>query len=86
MEGDIHDCLTLLQRSEDGRYSRRHSSAHATPRKDAPLPPHLYGQLAAHSNGIEMLATYSDIPILLQVSKYAIIEMQINTHKLFPAC
>lgn len=53
LEAELLDALTLHQRSEDGRYDRRHSSAGrwAGARRDVFIPPHLFGQLAQHEQG-----------------------------------
>lgn len=54
MEAELLDSLTLHQRSEDGRYDRRHSTVRAganVARKDVYVLPHLYGQLVQHAHG-----------------------------------
>lgn len=68
VEGEIHDCLTLLQKSEDGHYSRRHSSAKTVSCRGTPLPPHLYSQLVMHNEGVAMIYKYADVPKLLRVN------------------
>lgn len=54
MESELLDSLTLHQRSEYGRYDRRHSSVRAganVTRRDVFVLPHLYGQLVQHAHG-----------------------------------
>ena len=69
VEGDLHDSLTLHQRNDDGRYSRRNSNVR--PRlKDLFVPPHLYGQLAQHSAGINILTSHGHLTELTQVIFY----------------
>lgn len=53
VEAEISDSLTLHQRSEDGRYDRRHTSISrwSGVRRDIYIPPHLFGQLAQHEQG-----------------------------------
>ncbi|XP_069677672.1 rapamycin-insensitive companion of mTOR isoform X2 [Periplaneta americana] len=65
VEGDIHDSLTLHQRGEDGRYSRRVTSAKHSVR-DVYIPPHLYGQLVQHEKGFQLLVKEGKLQNLFQ--------------------
>ncbi|XP_063227632.1 rapamycin-insensitive companion of mTOR [Bacillus rossius redtenbacheri] len=66
VEGEIHDSFTLHQRGEDGRYSRRVTSAkHAV--RDVFVPPHLYGQLVQHDKGFQLLLREGRLDSLFQV-------------------
>lgn len=54
MESELLDSLTLHQRSEYGRYDRRHSTVRAganVARRDVYVLPHLYSQLVQHAHG-----------------------------------
>lgn len=66
VEGALADGLTLMERNEDGRYSSRLSNAKRVP-GDVYVPPHLYGQLARHSAGLQALLDDENIPKLTQV-------------------
>lgn len=70
IEGEISDGLTLHQRGEDGSYDKRTSSTKNIARKDLFLPPHLYGQLSKHNNGLVNLIEYGSIDKLIQVSHF----------------
>lgn len=67
VEGETSDALTLHQRDEDGKYDKRTSAIRTTNRKDFFLPPHLYGQLARHTDGFLMLVHYGSLENMLQV-------------------
>lgn len=55
MEASLHDALTLHQKGEGGSYTGRLSNAKHVVR-DVFVPPHLFGQLAQHARGLELLA------------------------------
>lgn len=68
MEGDLHDNLTLYQRTEDGKYSRRFiNNKHRW--KDVYVYPHLYGELSQHEKGFQALVQNGFIFKMIQVSK-----------------
>ncbi|RWS04250.1 rapamycin-insensitive companion of mTOR-like isoform X1, partial [Dinothrombium tinctorium] len=54
VEDLLNETLTYHQRSEDGTYGRRMDRKNTT-KKSAFVPPHLYGQLAKHQEGIQIL-------------------------------
>lgn len=66
LEGETSDVLTLHQRDEDGRYDKRTSGIRTVCKKDMYLPPHLYGQLARHTDGFLMLVRYGTLEAMLQ--------------------
>ncbi|KAK6640058.1 hypothetical protein RUM43_008335 [Polyplax serrata] len=66
MEGDLHDNLTLYQRTEDGKYSRRFiNNKHRW--KDVYVYPHLYGELSQHEKGFQALVQNGFIFKMIQV-------------------
>lgn len=67
VEGEISDALTLHQRGEDGRYDKRTSNMKSIAHKDLFLPPHLYGQLAHHEDGLANLIEFGSIEKQIQV-------------------
>lgn len=74
VEAEILDSLTLHQRSEDGRYDRRHSSQARWPgvKRDIYIPPHLYGQLAQHEQGYSALVEAACLPSLVTLVNDAV--------------
>ncbi|KAJ3642860.1 hypothetical protein Zmor_025609 [Zophobas morio] len=66
VEGETSDVLTLHQRDEDGKYDKRTSAIRMISRKDFFLPPHLYGQLARHTDGFLMLIHHGSLEAMLQ--------------------
>lgn len=72
VEAEILDSLTLHQRSEDGRYDRRHSSISRWPgvRRDIYIPPHLFGQLSQHEQGYSTLIDSNCLnPLIILVNE-----------------
>ena len=55
LENMINDGFSLHQRSEDGTYGRRSGDGQGESVKQVMVPPHLYGQLAATKQGLELL-------------------------------
>lgn len=78
VEGEISDTLTLHQRGEDGRYDKRSSSSRSTTRKEIFLPPHIYGQLAKHEEGFQLLLDHGSIDKFIQVSSIVFFSLEIN--------
>lgn len=54
VEDVLNNSLTYHQKGEDGKYGRRIDKINPM-NKNSFLPPHLYGQLALHPDGIEIL-------------------------------
>lgn len=54
IEDVLNDSLTYHQKGEDGKYGRRIDRINPMT-KNSYIPPHLYGQLAQHSEGCEIL-------------------------------
>lgn len=72
VEGAVHDALTLHQREENGRYSRRLTNAkHRW--KPVWVPPHLYGQLARHAKGFAALEASPCLQRLVMVRGIALL-------------
>lgn len=65
MEADIHDCLTLHRRTEDGHYTRRLSNTRS-PIGSAYVLPHLYAMLARHEPGYLVLRQHQHLYSLFQ--------------------
>lgn len=66
IEGDLHDSVTLHQRNEDGKYTRRLTNAkHKW--KDVFVYPHLYGELSQHEKGFQALVQNGFIFKMMQV-------------------
>lgn len=60
VEDLFNETFTYHQKSEDtNSYGRRMEKRHFMVKKNAYLPPHLYGQLALHKRGCELLAKES---------------------------
>lgn len=70
IEGDLHDSLTLHQRNEDGRYSKRITYAKYKV-KDVFVYPHLYGELSKHEKGFQALVENGHIFKMAQVKLYS---------------
>lgn len=68
IEGETADALTQHQKGEDGRYDKRTTSSRSGTRADVFLPPHLYGQLTKHAEGLKILDEHGSIPSFIQVS------------------
>lgn len=65
IEGDLHDSVTLHQRNEDGKYTRRLTNAkHKW--KDVFIYPHLYGELSQHEKGFQALIQNGHIFKMMQ--------------------
>lgn len=63
IEEILNETFTYHQKSEDdGSYGRRMDKKHFMVKKNAYLPPHLYGQLANCKEGCELLINESIIP------------------------
>lgn len=56
VEDVLNNSMTYHQKGEDGKYGRRIDRINPI-NKNSYLPPHLYGQLALHSGGVEILLT-----------------------------
>lgn len=55
----LNETFTYHQKSEDGSYGRRMDKRHFMVKKNAYLPPHLYGQLANCEEGCKLLSRES---------------------------
>lgn len=65
----VRDAVSTLRRGEDGKYPERASRNQEQSRfVDIYVPPHLYGQLVQHKDGLEALLEYGDIDALVDVS------------------
>lgn len=69
VETDLSDALTLHQRNEMGKYDKRSSSTRMMNKKEAFLPPHLYGQLCQHPEGFKMLLDHGGIDEMMKLIK-----------------
>ncbi len=70
LEGLLNDALTHHQRGEDRAYgTRRSHEAHVV--RDAFVPPHLYGHLAATPEGADILSRDSRVGELIQLLSQA---------------
>jgi hypothetical protein len=56
VEGVLNNALTYHQKGDDGKYGRRINRINLLT-KNSHIPPHLYGQLALHMDGVEILQT-----------------------------
>lgn len=56
VEDVLNNTLTYHQKGEDGKYGRRIDRINLLT-KNSHLPPHLYGQLALHVDGVEIIQT-----------------------------
>lgn len=65
VEEILNETFTYHQKSEDGSYGRRMDKRHFMVKKNAYLPPHLYGQLAICEDGCKLIANESIIPNLI---------------------
>jgi len=61
VDAGLHEAVTMHQKNEEGSYMGRLSNAKSVV-KDFYLAPHLYGQLAQHKGGLELLSR--EIPLL----------------------
>lgn len=62
----VRDSVSTLRRGEDGKYPERASRNTAQSKfVDIFVPPHLYGQLAQHKEGLELLLESGDISSLI---------------------
>lgn len=65
----VRDSVSTLRRGEDGRYPKRASRDQEQSRfVDIYVPPHLYGQLVQHKDGLDAMLEYGDIDSLIEVS------------------
>jgi len=58
VEDVLNNSLTYHQKSDDGKYGRRVNKINLIS-KNSHLPPHLYGQLALHADGAEIIQSRS---------------------------
>ncbi|KAG1659079.1 Rapamycin-insensitive companion of mTOR [Nymphon striatum] len=58
VESKLNQALTRHQTNENGMYGRHDSEKHLV--GDVFLPPHLYGQLAQHSDGLDLLLQHTN--------------------------
>ncbi|ODM99839.1 Rapamycin-insensitive companion of mTOR [Orchesella cincta] len=64
----VRDSVSTLRRGEDGRYPERASRNQEQSKFiDIYVPPHLYGQLVQHKDGLDALLELGDIDSLIQV-------------------
>ncbi|XP_017771831.1 PREDICTED: rapamycin-insensitive companion of mTOR isoform X1 [Nicrophorus vespilloides] len=82
IEGEIADALTLHQRGEDGRYDKRSSLLRSISKKDLFLPPHIYGQLAKHSEGFQVLCDHGSLMTMVPCVNNGLCESEEDILKL----
>jgi rapamycin-insensitive companion of mTOR len=64
----VRDSVSTLRRGEDGKYPERASRYQEQSKfVDIYVPPHLYGQLAQHKDGLEVLLDSGDVHALIQI-------------------
>ena len=64
----VRDSVSTLKRGEDGKYPERSSRLQEQSRfVDIYVPPHLYGQLAQHKPGLDLLLEIGNIDGLSEV-------------------
>ncbi|XP_035210908.1 rapamycin-insensitive companion of mTOR-like isoform X2 [Stegodyphus dumicola] len=69
VEDLLNEAFTHHRRSDDGTYGRRSSDiSHSV--KNVNLPPHMYGQLAQHAEGFEVLESEQVLPELYNAIQY----------------
>ena len=66
VEDLLNETLSCHQRSEDGTYGRR-SDKKINSKKTAFTPPHLYGELAKHQEGLELLIQEKLLDSMFQI-------------------
>lgn len=65
----VRDSVSTLRRGEDGKYPERASRNQEQSKFiDIYVPPHLYGQLVQHKEGLCALVDYGDVDGLIAVS------------------
>ena len=67
METELNDALTRHQRSPGGGYGRRTGERHQT--RPVHLPYHLYGQLAHHRAGFDLVRARPEVTDMIRVSR-----------------
>lgn len=64
----VRDSVSTLRRGEDGRYPERASRNQEQSKfVDIYVPPHLYGQLVQHKDGLDAVLEYGDIDTLIDI-------------------
>ena len=69
VEAELNDALTRHQRSPGGGYGRRTGERHQT--RPVHLPYHLYGQLAHHRAGFDLVRVRPEVTDMIRVSSGA---------------
>lgn len=64
----MRDSVSTLRRGEDGKYPERASRNQEQSKfVDIYVPPHLYGQLVQHKDGLDAVLEYGDIDALIEI-------------------
>lgn len=69
VEDVLNNSLTYHQKGEDGKYGRRIDRINPM-NKNSFLPPHLYGQLALNSEGVEVILTRKLLDPVYEILKH----------------
>lgn len=69
VESALNDSLTRHQRTAGGGYGRRTGERHHT--RPVPLPFHLYGQLAHHRAGFDLVRSRPELAEMIRVRRTA---------------
>jgi len=68
VEALVRDSVSTLRRGPDGKYPQRASRDQEQSKFcDIFVPPHLYGQLVQHKDGLNILLEHGNIQSLIQV-------------------